>query len=176
MKQQQCLSQAGCQRHLLTAQCNQCPRQAPHISLALSGVEIISNGSGSHHQLRKLDTRLDLICSATAKAGGVYLYANQQVRFGGGDRGPGDRACQTIQTTAPANQHKQANRRRARRHPTQRPGLRRRPAVLRRLRVRRRQRAAGGAGQPVQPRGRRGGPVGGGRACVNCNAAVICLV
>jgi hypothetical protein len=41
--------------------------QAPHISLALAGVEIISNGSGSHHQLRKLDTRLDLIKGATAK-------------------------------------------------------------------------------------------------------------
>jgi hypothetical protein len=27
---------------------------ASHIGLALSGVEIISNGSGSHHQLRKL--------------------------------------------------------------------------------------------------------------------------
>ena len=25
--------------------------QAPHIGLALSGVEIISNGSGSHHQV-----------------------------------------------------------------------------------------------------------------------------
>lgn len=41
--------------------------QAPHISLALAGVEIISNGSGSHHQLRKLDTRMDLIRGATAK-------------------------------------------------------------------------------------------------------------
>jgi hypothetical protein len=44
--------------------------QAPHISLALAGVEVISNGSGSHHQLRKLDTRLDLIRGATAKVGG----------------------------------------------------------------------------------------------------------
>jgi hypothetical protein len=26
---------------------------APHIALALNGVEIISNGSGSHHQLRR---------------------------------------------------------------------------------------------------------------------------
>ncbi|CAL8465594.1 g5130 [Coccomyxa elongata] len=51
---------------------------APHIALALSGVEIITNGSGSHHQLRKLHQRLDLIKSGTAKAGGVYLYANQQ--------------------------------------------------------------------------------------------------
>ncbi|KAI8470126.1 MAG: glutamine-dependent NAD(+) synthetase with GAT domain-containing protein [Monoraphidium minutum] len=57
--------------------------QAPHIGLALAGIEIISNGSGSHHQLRKLDTRLDLISSATAKAGGVYLYANQQGCDGG---------------------------------------------------------------------------------------------
>eukprot|EP00775_Hariotina_reticulata_P006615 gene6615-6843_t len=57
--------------------------QAPHINLALAGVEIISNGSGSHHQLRKLDTRLDLIRGATAKAGGVYVYANQQGCDGG---------------------------------------------------------------------------------------------
>ena len=41
--------------------------RSPHIDLALSGVEIISNGSGSHHQLRKLDQRLDLIRGATAK-------------------------------------------------------------------------------------------------------------
>ena len=51
---------------------------SPHIGLSLAGVEIISNGSGSHHQLRKLDQRLDLIKSATAKAGGIYLYANQR--------------------------------------------------------------------------------------------------
>lgn len=48
-----------------------------------SGVDIIFNGSGSHHQLRKLETRIDLIRSATAKAGGVYVYANQR----GGDGG-----------------------------------------------------------------------------------------
>ena len=41
-------------------------------------MEIISNGSGSHHQLRKLETRMDLIKSATSKSGGVYLYSNQQ--------------------------------------------------------------------------------------------------
>ena len=40
---------------------------APHIRSCLAGVEVISNGSGSHHQLRKLDKRLDLIRSATAK-------------------------------------------------------------------------------------------------------------
>ena len=56
---------------------------APHIALSLDGVEIIANGSGSHHQLRKLNTRIDLVRSATAKAGGVYLYANQKGCDGG---------------------------------------------------------------------------------------------
>eukprot|EP01117_Protostelium_nocturnum_P009804 TRINITY_DN3500_c2_g1_i3.p1 TRINITY_DN3500_c2_g1~~TRINITY_DN3500_c2_g1_i3.p1 ORF type:complete len:535 (-),score=147.62 TRINITY_DN3500_c2_g1_i3:665-2125(-) len=51
---------------------------SPHIYLGLNGVEIISNGSGSHHQLRKLNTRIDLIQSATSKGGGVYLYSNQR--------------------------------------------------------------------------------------------------
>ena len=80
---------------------------------AYTGVEIISNGSGSHHQLRKLNQasplsvpavlppalaealatallmpspwlqRLDLMLNATAKAGGVYLYANQRGCDGG---------------------------------------------------------------------------------------------
>ncbi|EQC40110.1 NAD+ synthase (glutamine-hydrolysing) [Saprolegnia diclina VS20] len=56
---------------------------APHISLSLGGVEIIGNGSGSHHELRKLHHRIDLIRGATAKAGGIYLYANQQGCDGG---------------------------------------------------------------------------------------------
>jgi NAD+ synthase (glutamine-hydrolysing) len=30
---------------------------SPHIAMGLAGVDIIGNGSGSHHQLRKLDTR-----------------------------------------------------------------------------------------------------------------------
>jgi predicted amidohydrolase len=47
---------------------------SPHIQLSLNGVEIIGNGSGSHHELRKLNTRLDLIRSATKRSGGVYLY------------------------------------------------------------------------------------------------------
>ncbi len=61
---------------------------SPHIDLGLDGVEIFTNGShcesladsvgsGSHHTLRKLHVRADLIKSATSKAGGVYLYANQ---------------------------------------------------------------------------------------------------
>ena len=56
---------------------------APHISLALNGVDVVSNGSGSHHQLRKLDARMNLIKSASGKAGGVYLYSNQRGCDGG---------------------------------------------------------------------------------------------
>lgn len=56
---------------------------SPHINLSLAGVEIIGNGSGSHHQLRKLDQRMDLIRGATTKSGGIYLYANQQGCDGG---------------------------------------------------------------------------------------------
>lgn len=51
---------------------------SPHIDMALQGVEIFSNSSGSHHELRKLDTRLQLITEATKKCGGIYLYANQK--------------------------------------------------------------------------------------------------
>ena len=40
---------------------------APHIHMSLDGVEIFTNGSGSHHELRKLNLRLDLIRSATRK-------------------------------------------------------------------------------------------------------------
>ena len=46
---------------------------SPHIKQSLNGVEIITNGSGSHHELRKLNTRLDLIVGATRKAGGLYV-------------------------------------------------------------------------------------------------------
>lgn len=52
--------------------------KSPHIAMALDGVEIFTNSSGSHHELRKLDTRLELITEATKKCGGVYLYANQK--------------------------------------------------------------------------------------------------
>jgi len=58
-------------------------KKAPHIDLALQGVEIVANGSGSHHQLRKLDERLALIRGATRKGAGVYLYSNQRGCDGG---------------------------------------------------------------------------------------------
>lgn len=40
---------------------------SPHISMGLDGVEIFTNASGSHHQLRKLHQRIDLIQSASSK-------------------------------------------------------------------------------------------------------------
>jgi NAD+ synthase (glutamine-hydrolysing) len=51
---------------------------SPHINLSLNGVEIITNGSASHHEFRKLQRRIELIREATLKCGGIYLYANQQ--------------------------------------------------------------------------------------------------
>eukprot|EP00268_Persea_americana_P054762 TRINITY_DN6309_c0_g1_i1.p1 TRINITY_DN6309_c0_g1~~TRINITY_DN6309_c0_g1_i1.p1 ORF type:complete len:734 (+),score=147.33 TRINITY_DN6309_c0_g1_i1:183-2384(+) len=56
---------------------------APHIELALSGVEVFMNASGSHHQLRKLDLRLGVIKSSTIICGGVYMYSNHQGCDGG---------------------------------------------------------------------------------------------
>lgn len=71
----------------ITVGCESCEElwtpRATHIELALQGVEIVGNGSGSHHELRKLDQRLELIVSATRKCGGVYLYSNQRGCDGG---------------------------------------------------------------------------------------------
>ncbi|KAL3883279.1 hypothetical protein ACJMK2_029562 [Sinanodonta woodiana] len=47
-----------------------------NIDLSLDGVEIICNGSGSHHQLRKGNVRVDLIKAATARCGGIYMFSN----------------------------------------------------------------------------------------------------
>lgn len=41
---------------------------SPHILMGLDGVEIFTNSSGSHHELRKLYTRVELIKEATLKA------------------------------------------------------------------------------------------------------------
>ncbi|KAK3124944.1 hypothetical protein QOZ80_7BG0597310 [Eleusine coracana subsp. coracana] len=56
---------------------------APRIDLALNGVEVFMNASGSHHQLRKLNLRIDSIRNATRLCGGVYMYANHQGCDGG---------------------------------------------------------------------------------------------
>ncbi|KAI3972561.1 hypothetical protein MKX01_019219 [Papaver californicum] len=50
----------------------------PHAELALNGVEVFLNASGSHHQLRKLDVRLRAFIGATHTRGGVYMYSNHQ--------------------------------------------------------------------------------------------------
>ena len=55
----------------------------PSVDFWVDGAEIILNGSGSHHFLRKLDKRLQLILNHTSKAGGVYVYSNQQGWDGG---------------------------------------------------------------------------------------------
>ena len=55
----------------------------PHIRAALAGVDIVCNGSGSHHQLRKLHTRVDLMRNASLTCGITYLYANQRGCDGG---------------------------------------------------------------------------------------------
>jgi NAD+ synthase (glutamine-hydrolysing) len=55
----------------------------PHVDYGLDGVEIIGNGSGSHHELRKLNTRLQLIRNATSRNGGAYLYSNLKGCDGG---------------------------------------------------------------------------------------------
>lgn len=52
--------------------------------MGLEGVEIFTNSSASHHELRKLDKRLSLILEATKKSGGIYIYSN--MKGCGGDR------------------------------------------------------------------------------------------
>lgn len=48
----------------------------PSTYMSLNGCEVILNSSASHHELRKLKTRLDLIANSTRKTGGCYVYAN----------------------------------------------------------------------------------------------------
>lgn len=40
---------------------------SPHIQMGLDGVEIFTNSSASHHELRKADERVNLVKSATTK-------------------------------------------------------------------------------------------------------------
>jgi len=47
-----------------------------HVEYGLDGVEIITNGSGSYHELRKLTDRHNLIKNASKRNGGVYIYSN----------------------------------------------------------------------------------------------------
>jgi predicted amidohydrolase len=54
-----------------------------HLQLYLAGADVVSNASGSHHNLRKLGVRLALMRSASSRGLGVYMYANQQGCDGG---------------------------------------------------------------------------------------------
>uniref|UniRef100_A0A915AML6 Glutamine-dependent NAD(+) synthetase n=1 Tax=Parascaris univalens TaxID=6257 RepID=A0A915AML6_PARUN len=59
--------------------------RSPHVDLALHGVDIICNGSASHHVLGKSAHRINhLVLASTAKVGGIYLYSN--LRGCDGDR------------------------------------------------------------------------------------------
>lgn len=42
--------------------------------MGLDGVEIFTNSSGSHHELRKLYTRVDLIKEATQKVRPLMIW------------------------------------------------------------------------------------------------------
>lgn len=44
--------------------------------MSLDGVEVFFNGSGSHYIVKKLHKRVELVQSATAKCGGVYVFSN----------------------------------------------------------------------------------------------------
>ena len=50
---------------------------SPHIQMGLDGVEIFSNSSGSHHELRKLYKRIELMKEATQKVGVVYIAGSR---------------------------------------------------------------------------------------------------
>ncbi|KAI3766508.1 hypothetical protein L2E82_16571 [Cichorium intybus] len=55
----------------------------PPSEVALNGVEVFMNASGSHHQLRKLDIRIRAFIGATHTRGCVYMYSNHQGCDGG---------------------------------------------------------------------------------------------
>ena len=51
---------------------------SPSEDLAAAGVDIICNSSGSHHELRKLDRRVNLIRGTSEKTKTTYMYSNLQ--------------------------------------------------------------------------------------------------
>lgn len=52
-----------------------------HVAMAREGVEIMTNGSGSHHELRKLNKRVKLATSATFKVNIISIFFLLQNRF-----------------------------------------------------------------------------------------------
>ena len=55
----------------------------PHQRFGLQGIDIVSNGSASHHELRKLKNRLELTRKASQQLRGVYMYSNLKGGEGG---------------------------------------------------------------------------------------------
>lgn len=53
--------------------------KSPHILMGLDGVEIFTNSSGSHHELRKLYTRVELLKEATLKVFFNVLNIAQEI-------------------------------------------------------------------------------------------------
>ena len=53
-------------------------QDSPNTEYFKQGVHIIFNPSASHAQLRKLHKRVKIVCDATEKYGGLYLYSNQK--------------------------------------------------------------------------------------------------
>ncbi|KAL9081674.1 MAG: hypothetical protein Q9159_007135 [Coniocarpon cinnabarinum] len=51
---------------------------ARHVNQAMDGVDIICNSSGSHHELRKLNKRVELVVAASAMSKSAYMYSNLQ--------------------------------------------------------------------------------------------------
>ena len=54
---------------------------SPHILMGLDGVEIFTNSSGSHHELRKLYTRVELIKEATLKVAKTVLQSRNILKW-----------------------------------------------------------------------------------------------
>jgi predicted amidohydrolase len=52
---------------------------APHNAMSLDGVEIFTNSSGSHHELRKLDRRMSLIREGTLVSPVLYILVENHM-------------------------------------------------------------------------------------------------
>lgn len=62
------------------------PARSPHVDMGLDGVEIVTNASGSHHELRKAHARVELVTAATSR---VSVTARRAGRAGCRLSGPG---------------------------------------------------------------------------------------
>ena len=61
------------QTYCTSGEYNNAVLYSPHVSMAIDGVEVVTNGSGSHHELRKLYQRVNLIQAATKKVDGILM-------------------------------------------------------------------------------------------------------